>query len=264
MFSNLKSVLLGVFLAGASLASTYDPSTVLILVNDQVLPEAHTNGVGASIYVGQYYATKRGIPAANIVHLSIPLGCCTSDPGAYDSWTITWPNFVNYIRTPLKNYLETNNLQRKIKYIVPIYGIPTHLANLGVPLPPNQNNVFFPIEAYSIDSFLAAMYSGSDYPWMANPYAVSDPTYFKAPIRNWVNPAGWPFYLVARLDGPSSDIAMGLVDKAIQAEAGLTKTAGTGYFDWQNSTNFGDQSMKNAYTIAVNKGLPSVLNDQAK
>ena len=232
-------------------------------MNDALLPDANTAGVPASQYVGQYYATKRGIPTSNIVHVNVPLGCCSNDPGASDSWMISWSAFDSLVRQPIKAFLETNNLKNKIKYIVPVYGVPSHILSLSTPLPPNFINFDWPQNSYSIDSFLATMYSGNDFAWLANPYAVTDPTYFKSPIRTWVNPDGWPMYLVVRLDGPSSAIAMGLVDKAMQAESGLTKTSGTGYFDWQHSNNFGDASMKNAYNIALSKGLTAQLNDQS-
>src|SRR5436305_2216403 len=92
-----------------------DPATVLILVNDRV-PD--------SIYVGEYYATRRGIPFTNIVHLSVPLACCDNDPIQWDSWNIGWDTFDTYIRAPLKQFLEDNGLRDTIKYIVPTYGIP--------------------------------------------------------------------------------------------------------------------------------------------
>ena len=42
---------------------------VLVLVNDRMPKEGGTGSMGASIFVGQYYAAKRNIPAANILHL---------------------------------------------------------------------------------------------------------------------------------------------------------------------------------------------------
>ncbi len=38
-----------------------------------------------------------------------------------------------------------------------------------------------------------------------------------SPTRRWLNPTNG-ILLVARLDGPTADIARGLVDKALQAE----------------------------------------------
>src|ERR1700704_5690363 len=113
-------------LIGPCLAVT-DPSTVLILVNDLVPPETGTGSTGASIYVGEYYATRRGIPFSNIVHLSVPLACCNSDPRHWDSWNVNWERFETYVRTPVRSFLESNGLTNKIKYIVPTYGIPVRI-----------------------------------------------------------------------------------------------------------------------------------------
>src|SRR5437764_7957238 len=113
----------GLLFAGPCIAAT-DPSTVLILVNDLVPPESGTGATGASIYVGEYYATRRGVPFSNIVHLHVPLACCENDPRHWDSWNVNWEKFETYVRTPVKNFLESNGLTTKIKYIVPTYGIP--------------------------------------------------------------------------------------------------------------------------------------------
>src|SRR5258708_17227860 len=64
-------VLLVSFTGNASTTiSGDDPSTVLIIVNDATPPEAGTNGIGASVWVGQYYATARGVPVSNICHIN--------------------------------------------------------------------------------------------------------------------------------------------------------------------------------------------------
>src|ERR1043165_4519414 len=80
-------------------AGAADPTTVLILVNDLVPPEDGTGSTGASIYVGEYYASRRGIPFSNIVHLNVPLACCENEPRHWDSWTVNWEKFETYVRT---------------------------------------------------------------------------------------------------------------------------------------------------------------------
>jgi uncharacterized protein (TIGR03790 family) len=233
-----------------------DPNTVLILVNDLVPPEAGTGSTGASIYVGEYYATRRGIPFSNIVHLSIPLACCDSDPKQWDSWNVGWDKFETYIRTPVKSFLESRGLKNTIKYIVPTYGIPVRTQIVPYPagIQPDMG---------SVDSFLAAMYSPSGSPFQLNPYAVTDPSYSKPHFTEWQNPQGWPMYIVARLDGPGATIATGLVDKAISAESSLTGNEGRGYFDYQHRQSATDATMLNAYNLALQHGFPAVLNDQS-
>jgi uncharacterized protein (TIGR03790 family) len=249
-------------LAGAALAITCagatDPTKVLILVNDLVPPEDGTGSTGASIYVGQYYATRRGIPLSNIVHLSVRLACCDNDPRAWDSWNIDWQTFDRDIRTPLKGFLESNGLTTQIKYIVPTYGIPLR-TNLDAPSPTGVA-----LDSVSVDSMLTTLYAGTDAPFLLNPYAVSQPPYSKDHFDQWQNPQGWPMYLVVRLDGPGATVATGLVDKAISAETTLGKNDGFGYFDYQDNGNYPvtDGTMVGAYNLAVAHGLPAVLNDQ--
>jgi uncharacterized protein (TIGR03790 family) len=241
-----------------SSAAAADPTTVLILVNDLVPPEDGTGSTGASIYVGQYYAARRGIPFSNILHLSVRLACCDNDPKAWDSWNIDWQTFDRDIRTPIRNFLESNGLTTHIKYIVPTYGIPVR-TRLGAPYPAGLEEDFL-----SVDSFLTTLYAGTDAPFVLNPYALSQPVYSKDHFDQWQNPQGWPMYLVVRLDGPGAMVATGLVDKAISAETTLGPNDGLGYFDYQDNGNYPvtDGTMVDAYNLAVAHGLPAVLNDQ--
>src|SRR5258708_7406875 len=250
-------------LAGLALSSNCagatDPNTVLILVNDLVPPETGTGSTGASVYVGQYYAARRGIPLSNIVHLSVRLACCDNDPKAWDSWNIDWQTFDTSIRTPLKSFLESNGLTTTIKYIVPTYGIPLR-TRLGAPYPAGLEP-----DSVSVDSFLTTLYAGTDAPFLLNPYAVSQPAYSKNHFDQWRNPQGWPMYLVSRLDGPGATVATGLVDKAIAAETTVGKNDGIGYFDYQHNGNYPvtDGTMIGAYNLAVAQGLRAVLDDQS-
>ena len=61
---------------------------VLILVNDRV-PE--------SVAVGQYYASKRNIPAVNILHLKTSA-----------SEQISQDEFKDQIETPVRKFLDAN------------------------------------------------------------------------------------------------------------------------------------------------------------
>ncbi|MEP7353903.1 MAG: TIGR03790 family protein [Acidobacteriota bacterium] len=257
-----RVVLFSVVLAACSSfcrAAVEDPNTVLILVNDQSPAETGTGGLGASVFVGQHYAQKRGIPSSNILHLNIPVG---GNNNAFDAEFMTFASFDALIRQPIKTFLQNSGLKNQIKFIVPTYGIPSALLGPPVLLPAARPESF-PLDGFSIDSFLASMYAGSDDLFITNPYAISFASYARAHFRSWTNPQGWPMYLVTRLDGPSAVIASALVDKAMQAEASLSFTSGKGYFDWQHNDNSTvDQTMKRAYDLSVSRSFPSVLNDQ--
>jgi uncharacterized protein (TIGR03790 family) len=254
----LAVAVLAVLLLRTVASAADDPDRILILVNDAVPPESGTGGKGASIYVGEHYADRRGIPRSNIVHLTIPLACCENDPRAWDSWNITWERFEQHVRTPLRRFLEKRNLTDRILYLVSTYGVPLRVG--GGPLGK--------IGGVSVDSVLAAMHAGRDVPGLRNPYQAGLAER-KAHFRDWTNPLGWRMYLVTRLDGPSPLIATGLVDKAIKAEVSLQKTDGVGYFDYRHLTGDddyarGDKTVLNAYTVSIARGFTSVLNDQTQ
>ncbi len=241
----------------AAPTATPDADRVLILVNAEVPPEQGTGRKGASAYVGEHYAERRGVPRSNIVYLRIPLACCENDPKAWDSWNISWETFDRHIRTPVRKFLESKHLTERVVYIVPTYGVPLRVG--GGPLAK--------IRGVSVDSVLAALNAPQIVPRMLNPYHAGV-TEARPRFQDWVNPQGWKMYLVTRLDGPSALIAAGLVDKAMRAEVSLKMTDGIGYFDYRHLTSGGyvrgDQTMLNAYSLSMARGFTSVLNDQSK
>lgn len=236
----------------ASLGFVYGqgPASVLVLVNDETPREAGTGKLGASRYVAEHYAAARGVPAANIIHLKIPLACCESDPHAWDSWNISWENFDALLRAPLKKVLEKRG-KASIKYIVPTYGIPSHITG------------YKGTQELSVDAFLAAMYSPqADELHSKNPYFHPNPVDMPEHIAS--AGLGFPMYAVVRLDGPSAPIAAALVDKAMAAEKGIARDSGKGYFDLRHLEPPGaDASIRNAYTLCRRSGFECVLNDQA-
>ncbi|MGC2659400.1 MAG: TIGR03790 family protein, partial [Bryobacteraceae bacterium] len=256
--------LLWMLFAGLSVsvlqAQSASPSTVLVLVNDAYLPETGTNGVGASVYVGEHYAEMRNIPSGNVLHLDIPYAGYQSDGQwhgmQYDAnQFLSYADYLLYIQTPVQQFLSENP---QILYIVTTYGVPSMLADT--------------VWRLSIDSLLVAMYSGTtpvNSPSLANPYQDPSADGNAPHFADWANPGGYRMCLVTRLDGPSAVIAASLVDKAIQAEETLTKPAGMAYFDWQNlpASNIGyyptDQTILNDYNEAVSLGIPATLNNQA-
>jgi len=230
-------------------------ASVLILVNDDVPPSPGTGRKGASVWVGEYYAGKRGIPAGNILHLSIP---CQDGALAWDCWHVSWEVFDASIRRPLLKALTARGTSSSIRYIVPVWGVPSHVSQIPG----------FSGEGLSVDSFLASIQSGNTSVGLRNPYRAETEE-AKAHFANWQNPAGWPMYLVTRLDGPTPQIATGLVDKAMRAETNLKRTDGIAYFDYRHLAccdgyTPGDQSVANANRLSATHGFRSVLNDQGE
>jgi uncharacterized protein (TIGR03790 family) len=212
---------------------------VLILVNDRV-PE--------SVSVGQYYAAKRNIPAANILHLKT---------GATEQ--ISQEEFDDQIEKPVRKFLDAGGgaMRKKILYIVPTYGVPVKIA-----------------QQFAVDSVLVMMYAGHDdqKPPLRNPYAAptgSRPPHFAEWSDGVAAANNFKMFVVTRLDGPSAEIAKGLVDKAIQAETSLTLKSGIGYFDSQGTRHPDewqykiDEEIKAASELSRKAGFQTVLNVQA-
>ncbi len=221
----------------------------LVVVNDLMPAEEGTGGTGASMFVGQYYATKRGIPAANIVHLK------TSKAEG-----VSMDEYKAQIETPLRAFLDANGgaMRKKILYIVPVYGLPVRAGG--------GDNIL------AVDSMLSVMYAGNDsLPRVRNPYNAplgSRPPRFEAWADQREAAGGWKMFIVSRLDGPGAAIAKALVDKAIAAEGSLTAKSGVAYFDSQGTRTpaewqYGiDNEIKTAADMSKSRGFQTALNVQ--
>ena len=235
---------LALAVAGAAAQTAPVPATplkdrVLILVNDKE---------PASASVGQHYATRRGIPAANILHLKTS----TAEQ-------ITREEYAQQIESPVRKFLDAADgaMRRKIVYIVPVYGVPLRVG-----------------EQLAVDSLLAMMYAGHDdmKPPLRNPYAAA--TGSRPPrFAEWSDTVAaankFKMFAVTRLDGPTPGIAKGLVDKAMEAEASLTLKSGIGYFDHQGTRHPEewqykiDEEVKSAAGLSRKMGFETVLHVQA-
>jgi uncharacterized protein (TIGR03790 family) len=238
------------------LSAAHEPAKVLLVVNDSTPPEAGTGGMGASLFVAERYAAARGVPQSNIVHINAQISL--GDPHLPASYTITLNNFMLEIERPIQTFLNKGKF-KNIKYIVPTYGVPTHIENDSSGVASNL----------SVDSYLACMSACT-----INQVLVHNPVYNSDPLStsaNWNNATlRLPIYAVVRLDGPSALISAGLVDKAIAAERGITRDSGIGYFDFQHRTDPSDayypadQTMLAAYSLCVAAGMRCLLNDQSQ
>jgi uncharacterized protein (TIGR03790 family) len=258
MKASILAFLLAVLFPAASADGADDADRILILVNDSVPPEAGTGLKGASLFVGEHYADRRGVPPSNIVHLRIPPVCCDNDPHHVDNWNITWSRFEEHVRAPIRQFLEKRAGSPRILYLVSTYGIPLRVSG----------GLLGQTGGISVDSVLAAVHAERDIVGVRNPYQAGVEER-RAHFRDWTNPLGWNMYLVTRLDGPSAVIAAGLVDKAIRAESRLRKQDGVAYFDYRHLDGDdlyarADATVVNAHRLSLTHGFASVLNDQAR
>jgi uncharacterized protein (TIGR03790 family) len=239
---------------------------------DEVVVIYNTRLDGSKV-VAEHYAQMRQVPEAQVYGFDLPI-----------TEEMTRAEFRDGLQFPLASRLLVDNLWRfgsvtnaatngqpsrvdhrvvesKIRYAVLCWGVPLKIAadpNLREPAGENMRPEWHRNEA-SVDSELA---------WLP---LVKMNVPLSGPLPNWVygvtNPAVLHptngILLVARLDGPSVEIARGLVDKALAAERdGLW---GRAYFDARgldktNSYYLGDEWILNAGEICRQLGFETTVD----
>ncbi|MCC6484793.1 MAG: TIGR03790 family protein [Armatimonadetes bacterium] len=142
---------------------------VLVIVNDRS---------PTSRALGQYYASKRGVPASFICHISV-------NPGE----KVSLEDFHSKIRNPIKHYIQKHGLPN-LDFIV---------TTKGVPLYDNRG--------FSVDSMLTMLPYGYE-TQMNNPYFGRAQRFRSKDFK---------FFLVTRLDGYTLADARALVTRSLQS-----------------------------------------------
>jgi uncharacterized protein (TIGR03790 family) len=239
---------------------------------DEVVVIYNTQLAGSKV-VAEHYAQMRQVPEAQVYGLDLPI-----------TEEMTRAEFSDMLQFPLAARLAVDKLWRfgsvtnaatngqpqrveqrvvesKIRYAVLCWGVPLKIAadpNLHEPVLENVQPELLRNEA-AVDSELA---------WLP---LVKMNVLLSGPLRNWVygvtNPAMLHptngILLVARLDGPSVEIARGLVDKALAAERdGLW---GRTYFDARgldktNSYYLGDEWILGAAELCRELGFETTVD----
>lgn len=227
-----------------------------------------------SVAVAEHYAHARGVPDAHVIALPMPLG-----------EEISWKEFVATIWQPLEDELVRRGWIDAIpmdlfdevgrrKYAISGHRIAALVLCRGVPLKiihdpalyrevrPLTYHREFQTNQGSVDSELSLL-AQTDSPINAN---VPNPLFD--------NPHPTDFdqsrvVKVSRLDGPTAADAMGLVDRAIEAEE--TGFLGRAYVDIAGPSATGDQWLETAaatlrglgFDVAVSHG-PETLSANAR
>jgi uncharacterized protein (TIGR03790 family) len=163
------------------------PSTILLVVNDNS---------ALSRDIAEYYARRRGVPAANICHLK-----------AGTSEEISREDFDRQIARPVGAFLRKSGLQESIYYIVITAGVPLKIPGAGDGMKSS---------AASVDSELTLLYSdlktGKPHP-LEGP--IPNPLFGKRD-RVFSHPE-YPIYLVTRLAAYDFDGVKGMIDRCFAA-----------------------------------------------
>jgi uncharacterized protein (TIGR03790 family) len=191
------------------------PDSVLVIVNQ---PSA------LSRKIGEYYAERRHIPAANICRLNASM-----------DEEISRTVFDDQIAHPIREYIRGHNLTEKILYIVTTAGVPLKVrGNLGVSG-----------EAASVDSELTLLYFDLHGRSHAIPAGIANPFFGKmnATFRH----PDFPIYLVTRLAGFDFDDVKAIIDRAL-----IARNRGKFVIDLKGS----DNTQGNAWLLQAAQQLP--------
>ncbi|MFO1497384.1 MAG: TIGR03790 family protein [Verrucomicrobiota bacterium] len=237
---------------------------------DQVVVVYNRN-LSESQQVAEYYARRRDVPKGQVIGLDLPKeeSISRSDyqdrlarpllSALRDKRLLVYPS--NHHRA---DPLATNEfpVQARIRYAALCYGVPVKI--LSDPKLSEEGSEKIRVELRrneaAVDSELALL------PTLAPKlpvYGAVANRLFAATNGHQLGPTNG-LLLVTRLDGPSADIARGLVDKAIQAEAdGLW---GRAYFDARGLTNgnykLGDDWIRGAAQVVTRLGFETVLDHE--
>jgi uncharacterized protein (TIGR03790 family) len=223
--------------------------------------------------VADHYAQKRQVPTNQIFGFELP-----------QTESMTRSEYVDRLQKPLLKTLESKGIFKlashsasnsggpplvgrrvvssSIRYAVLCYGVPTKILKDPTLVEPSAERL--PAELRrneaSVDSQLACLpVSDMDLPW-AGP--ITSP-FYAATNGAVLNPTNG-ILLVARLDGPTAEIARRLVDKAMEAEEnGLW---GRAYIDARGITNggykLGDDMMRGASNATRQLGYETIMDEK--
>jgi len=242
-----------------------EPASEAIVVYNSNVPESKE--------VADYYAHRRNIPTNQIFGFAL-------NP----SLDMSRAEYRDSLQKPLAAALEENKLwhmssqivratngrpmrvewrvkESKIRYAVLCYGVPVRITE-----EPNlkedgddKRRPEMRRNGAAVDTELALLPCIEEKLPLAGP--LPNPL-FESTNAAWFDPTNG-LLMVTRLDGPSAEIARGLVDKAIQAETdGLW---GRGYFDLRHTVDpgykSGDDWIRGAAEICQRLGFETVVDD---
>jgi uncharacterized protein (TIGR03790 family) len=264
---NLKTLLLAwATLVWALELQAAGPGESVVVVYNRRVPESKA--------IAEYYASQRQVPAKQIFGFNLttneemsraefrdslqrPLAKALTDAKLWRTGSRIVPATTNHPAAVHWGVVES-----KIRYAVLCYGVPLKIApdpNLKEKGSENLRPEVRRNEA-AVESDLALLPQLEDNPPLNGP--LPNPWY-GATNAALLHPTNG-LLLVTRLDGPSPELARGLVDKALEAETnGLW---GRAYFDLRNLTDspykLGDEWIRHASEVARRMGFETVVDEK--
>jgi uncharacterized protein (TIGR03790 family) len=183
--------------------------------------------------IGEYYAERRSIPAANICRINAPL-----------DEEISRSDFDDRVAHPIHDYLRGHGLTEKVLYIVTTAGVPLKIRGPGG----------ISAEAASVDSELTLLYFDLHGRSHALPAGIANPFFGKtnAVFRH----PDFPIYLVTRLAGFDFEDVKAIIDRGLAA-----RNRGKFVIDLKG----GDKTPGNTWLLQAAQQLPPgrVVLDQS-
>lgn len=236
--SRYLSALLLFFLSVVILDAKVRPEHVLVIANSSD-PD--------SLELAHYYANKRAIPERNIIALPMP-----------EREVVTWQEYLDTIYNPLLKILveeewiqadKSSKTDRIGRYHYVIYGHEIDFAVLcrGVPLKISEDATRMPpSRPSSIKAEFWSNRAAVDSELAMLPFPESAVVaYMPNPLFNNLTPGAFTLQQVmrvARLDGPTHEDALGLVDLALEGER--TGLLGRSYVDYSQKYEEGDEWLR--------------------
>ncbi|MCC7519411.1 MAG: TIGR03790 family protein [Verrucomicrobiae bacterium] len=265
MPTRLTRMLCGLFAgwAAAAAAAPHPDAGATLVVYNTKAPQ--------SIEVARDYAEKRGIPEKNLC----PIECSVQEE-------ISRAEYDHAVIRPIREWAQAHDLityqgirdlgagreyigatTNRLKYVVLCYGVPVKIAhdpNQMLPAALKGTRPEFQNNAAAVDGELALL------PQPQAPITgfLPNPLYKKLPkdVRRW----NLGMVLVSRLDGPTADLAKGLVTGALGGERlGLY---GRAFLDARGIPNsnagykLGDDWIYGARQAAIGQGWEVVFDEQ--
>jgi uncharacterized protein (TIGR03790 family) len=178
---------LAVSLAYAAAAEAQSAENVAVVIND---------ASAASRRIGEYYASKRGIPASNIIRIK------TTQDEEIDRRTYT-----TAVEWPIRARISQQRLHDRILYIVLTKGVPLRIMGSG-----GRYGTFA-----SVDGELTLMYRRMTGQQLSPLGAVDNPYFLSAKEISEARPfthRDQDIFLVTRLDGYTVEDVLALIDRA--------------------------------------------------
>ncbi|HTL52776.1 MAG TPA: TIGR03790 family protein [Planctomycetota bacterium] len=218
--------------------------------------------------VAKYYMDQRGIPASHLLLVDLP---------GNDGDAIPRGKFTDRVVKPLRELLTQNDWGHGVRCLVSAYRMPIYVIGEKVLLDPQETDLETVLHntaeveqhnnttAAAVDSELSILFADQTdrdrCGWTDSPaYQAWDVDDFRT----------LGVFVTGRIDGPTPEIAKGLVDKALAAEkTGLT---GKAYFDARKKAfdavplgyDLGERWMRLSSLHARNAGFDTTLDETDK